>query len=89
MRIKIPQKANQIIARLTESGYEAYVVGGCVRDAILGRPAADWDITTNARPEQVKALFSRTIDTGIQHGTVTVLIGREGFEVTTKRIYSE
>lgn len=89
MRIKIPQKANQIIARLTESGYEAYVVGGCVRDAILGRPAADWDITTNARPEQVKALFSGTIDTGIQHGTVTVLIGREGFEVTTYRIDGE
>ena len=89
MRIEIPAKANQIIARLEGAGYEAYVVGGCVRDALLGRAAADWDITTNARPEQVKALFSRTIDTGIQHGTVTVLLGREGFEVTTYRIDGE
>lgn len=89
MKIEIPAKANQIITRLMEAGYEAYAVGGCVRDAILGRPAADWDITTNAKPEQVKALFSRTIDTGIQHGTVTVLQGREGFEVTTYRIDGE
>lgn len=89
MRIEIPAKANQIIGRLIGAGYEAYAVGGCVRDAILGRPAADWDITTNARPEQVKALFSRTIDTGIQHGTVTVLLGKEGFEVTTYRIDGE
>lgn len=89
MRIEIPVKANQIITRLMEAGYEAYVVGGCVRDAVLGRSAADWDITTNAKPEQVKALFSRTIDTGIQHGTVTVLQGREGFEVTTYRIDGE
>lgn len=89
MKIEIPAKANEIITRLTEAGYEAYVVGGCVRDAILGRPAADWDITTNAKPEQVKALFSRTIDTGIQHGTVTILRGREGFEVTTYRIDGE
>lgn len=89
MKIEIPVKANKIITRLTEAGYEAYVVGGCVRDAILGRPAADWDITTNARPGQVKALFSRTIDTGIRHGTVTVLQGKEGFEVTTYRIDGE
>lgn len=89
MQITIPEKANQIIMRLSEAGYEAYVVGGCVRDAILGRRAADWDITTNARPEEVKALFPRTIDTGIQHGTVTVLSGREGFEVTTYRIDGE
>lgn len=89
MTIKIPEKANQIIVRLTEVGYEAYVVGGCVRDALLGRRAADWDITTNARPEQVKALFSRTVDTGIQHGTVTVMRGKEGFEVTTYRIDGE
>ncbi len=89
MQITIPEKANQIIMRLSEAGYEAYVVGGCVRDAILGRRAADWDITTNARPGEVKALFPRTIDTGIQHGTVTVLSGREGFEVTTYRIDGE
>ncbi len=86
MKIQIPEKANQIIGKLLENGYEAYVVGGCVRDAILGRIAADWDITTNAKPEEVKALFRRTIDTGIEHGTVTVMIEKEGFEVTTYRI---
>ena len=89
IRIQIPEKANHIISVLTEAGFEAYVVGGCVRDAILGRAAADWDITTNARPEQVKALFPRTLDTGLQHGTVTVMQGREGFEVTTYRIDGE
>lgn len=89
MQIQIPEKANEIITTLTDAGYEAYVVGGCVRDAILGREAADWDITTNAKPEQVKALFPRTVDTGLQHGTVTVLNGKEGFEVTTYRIDGE
>ena len=89
MRIQIPEKVNQVISCLTEAGFEAYVVGGCVRDAILGRTANDWDITTNAKPEQIKALFPRTVDTGIQHGTVTVLIGKEGFEVTTYRIDGE
>lgn len=89
MRIQVPEKANQVISVLAEAGFEAYVVGGCVRDAILGRTASDWDITTNARPEQVKALFPRTVDTGLQHGTVTVLQGKEGFEVTTYRIDGE
>ena len=69
-----------------EHGYEAYVVGGCVRDSVLGRDPHDWDITTSASPEQIKELFDRTIDTGIQHGTVTVMIDREGYEVTTYRI---
>lgn len=86
MQIQIPQKARQIIACLAEAGYEAYVVGGCVRDSILGREPQDWDITTSAKPEQVKALFPRTIDTGLQHGTVTVMRDKEGFEVTTYRI---
>ena len=89
LRIQIPEKANHIISVLAEAGFEAYVVGGCVRDAILGRTAADWDITTNALPSQVKALFPRTLDTGLQHGTVTVMQGREGFEVTTYRIDGE
>ncbi len=62
------------------------MVGGCVRDSILGRTPEDWDITTSARPEQVKGLFGRTVDTGLKHGTVTVLLGREAFEVTTYRI---
>ena len=82
----MPEKAKYIIDRITTAGFEAYVVGGCVRDSILGRIPQDWDITTSARPEQVKALFSHTIDTGLQHGTVTVLLEREGFEVTTYRI---
>ncbi len=86
MRIELPEKAKYIIDTITAAGYEAYIVGGCVRDAILGRTPEDWDITTSATPEQVKELFRRTIDTGIQHGTVTVMLDKEGFEVTTYRI---
>lgn len=86
MVIELPKKVKKIIAVLREHGYEAYAVGGCVRDAMLGREPQDWDITTSALPGQVKALFSRTVDTGIQHGTVTVLLEREGFEVTTYRV---
>lgn len=86
MKIEIPEKAKYIINTITGAGFEAYAVGGCVRDSILGRMPEDWDITTSAAPEQVKALFQRTIDTGIQHGTVTVMLDREGFEVTTYRI---
>lgn len=86
IKIKVPEKAKYIIEAITAEGFEAYVVGGCVRDSLLGREPQDWDITTSAKPEQVKALFSRTIDTGLQHGTVTVMLGREGFEVTTYRI---
>lgn len=86
MEIQIPEKVDFILNLLHENEYEAYAVGGCVRDAMLGREPQDWDITTSAQPEQVKALFERTIDTGIQHGTVTVMLGKEGFEVTTYRI---
>jgi tRNA nucleotidyltransferase (CCA-adding enzyme) len=86
LKIIIPDKAKHIIDTLKNSGYEAYVVGGCVRDSILGRAPEDWDITTSATPQEVKALFKRTIDTGIQHGTVTVMADKEGFEVTTYRI---
>lgn len=87
--IQLPSKVKQIIAILQAAGYEAYAVGGCVRDLILGRCPDDWDITTSARPQEVKALFGRTIDTGIQHGTVTVMLEKEGFEVTTYRIDGE
>lgn len=86
MVLELPKKVKQIIDKLQENGYEAYAVGGCVRDAMLGRVPQDWDITTSALPVQVKALFRRTIDTGIQHGTVTVLLDKEGFEVTTYRV---
>ncbi len=89
MEIQIPEKVHMIISTLAAAGHEAYAVGGCVRDAVLGREPADWDITTSASPLEVKALFSRTIDTGIQHGTVTVMLGREGFEVTTYRVDGE
>lgn len=89
MTIHLPEKVKYILDTLHTAGYEGYAVGGCVRDSILGRTPDDWDITTSAKPEQVKALFRRTIDTGIQHGTVTVLLQREGFEVTTYRIDGE
>ncbi|GFI61952.1 CCA-adding enzyme [Clostridiales bacterium] len=71
---------------MNENGYEAYVVGGCVRDMILGRIPSDWDITTSARPEEVKACFGHTYDSGIKHGTVTVLMGNDSYEVTTYRV---
>lgn len=86
IKIDMPENANRIIHTLQRAGYEAYIVGGCVRDAILGKEPDDWDITTSARPEEVKALFHRTIDTGIAHGTVTVMFGKEGYEVTTYRV---
>lgn len=89
MEIKIPAPAEEILTKLNENGYEAYVVGGCVRDMILGREPGDWDITTSALPEQVKQVFRRTVDTGIQHGTVTVMMGDGGYEVTTYRIDGE
>lgn len=85
MRINIPKQAVKIIDVLEQAGFEAYVVGGCVRDSLLQKEPKDWDITTSAKPEQVKALFSRTIDTGIEHGTVTVMMDKVGYEVTTYR----
>ena len=89
IHIQIPEAAAQILRRLEDHGYEAYVVGGCVRDSLLGREPHDWDITTSALPGQVKALFPRTIDTGLKHGTVTVMAGREPYEITTYRIDGE
>lgn len=89
MELKIPEKAEIILHTLEKAGYEAYVVGGCVRDSILGRSPDDWDITTSAKPEEVKALFRRTVDTGLIHGTVTVMLDKEGFEVTTYRVDGE
>ena len=87
MRIDLPQNVNFIIDTLYEHGFEAYAVGGCVRDSLLGRTPQDWDITTSAKPAQVKAIFDHTIDTGIQHGTVTVMLEHVGYEVTTYRIW--
>ena len=89
IQIKLPDKVKLIIDTLNDAGFEAYAVGGCVRDSILGRIPKDWDITTSAKPLEVKKLFRRTIDTGIQHGTVTIMFGSEGYEVTTYRIDCE
>ena len=83
IRITLPPKGKHIIETLRQAGYEAYAVSGCLRDSILGREPQDWDITPSAPPERVKALFPRTIDTGLAHGTVTVMLQGEGFEVTT------
>lgn len=86
LKIKMPVQAKKIIDMLEQSGCEAYIVGGCVRDAILGREPMDWDITTSASPLEIKEIFSYTIDTGIEHGTVTVMMDHQPFEVTTYRI---
>ena len=84
--IEIPKKVSFILETIRRVDKEAFVVGGCVRDSILHRKPEDWDITTSANPELVKALFKHTIDTGLKHGTVTVMVEGEGFEVTTYRI---
>lgn len=89
MKIKIPDKVNYIINNLENNGYEAYAVGGCVRDTVLNRIPHDWDVTTSALPVAVKKIFKKTVDTGIIHGTVTVIIDKEGYEVTTYRIDGE
>ncbi len=86
MIIELPEHVTYILHTLAVHGYEGYAVGGCVRDALLGRQPQDWDITTNAAPAQVKALFRRCVDTGLQHGTVTVMLDHTGYEVTTYRI---
>ena len=84
--IELPENVKFIIHTLQAQGFEAYAVGGCVRDSFLGRVPGDWDITTSAMPEETKGLFDKTFDTGIEHGTITVLLNHEGYEVTTYRI---
>ena len=88
LKIKIPSGANEIIHTLQDKGYEAYLVGGCVRDSILKRPIHDYDITTSATPYEVLEIFKgkRIIETGLQHGTITIVIDGEPYEVTTYRI---
>lgn len=86
MIIALPKQIEHILDALAKAGFEAYAVGGCIRDSILGREPEDWDVTTSAKPGEVKTLFPKTVDTGIAHGTVTVMDGRKGFEVTTYRI---
>ncbi|MBQ9609898.1 MAG: CCA tRNA nucleotidyltransferase [Lachnospiraceae bacterium] len=93
VKIRMPKGASYIINELNKNGFEAYIVGGCVRDSLLGMVPHDWDITTSATPQQVKEIFRKTVDTGIQHGTVTVLVdkahsgkGEYAYEVTTYRV---
>ncbi len=85
-KIQIDKNAKFIIDRLKNNNYKAFVVGGCVRDIIMGLPPKDFDIATSAKPEEVKVLFDKCIDTGIEHGTVTIVINKEMYEVTTFRI---
>lgn len=89
--LKFPAAVRHIISALNGAGYEAYAVGGCVRDALLNKQPNDWDLTTSALPDEIKRVFKkeRVIETGIQHGTVTVLLDGEGYEITTYRIDGE
>ena len=84
--IDLPSNVKYILDTLNNKGYEAYIVGGCVRDSIMGIVPHDWDITTSAEPMDVKACFKHTYDTGIKHGTITVLMDKVGYEVTTYRV---
>ena len=81
MRIEMPRDVEWIIGKIRDHGFEAFAVGGCVRDTLLGREPGDWDITTSAKPEEVKGIFGKTVDTGLQHGTVTIIKNRNGYEV--------
>lgn len=85
----IPEKVKFIIDRFKNNNYEAFIVGGSVRDSLLNRKVNDYDITTNALPSITESLFDKTIPTGIKHGTITILIDKESFEVTTYRIDGE
>lgn len=90
-KIQIPEYARIAMKILNENGFDAFVVGGCVRDSIMGKDANDWDMTTSATPEETLEVFKdfRTIPTGIKHGTVTVLIDKQPLEITTFRIDGE
>ena len=86
MIIDLPKNVENIIGSLEEHGFEGFAVGGCVRDSLLKKTPTDWDITTDALPEDMKKIFKKTFDTGIAHGTVTVLMDGVGYELTTYRI---
>ncbi len=87
--VKIPEKIQLVLDTLTQNGYEAYIVGGCVRDSLLGFAPNDFDVTTSAKPQAVIDIFENTIPTGLKHGTVTVLCDRTPVEVTTFRTEGE
>ncbi|GHU75319.1 polynucleotide adenylyltransferase [Clostridia bacterium] len=87
--MKLPHNVLSVMQKLDTAGYEVFAVGGCVRDALLGKTPKDFDLTTSATPEEIKRVFPRTVDTGIKHGTVTVLYKGGAFEITTYRIDGE
>ena len=91
IKINIPEKVNIILNKLYDNGYEGYIVGGCVRDSILGLEPKDWDITTNAKPDNLIKIFKdfKVIPTGLKHGTITIMINNIGYEVTTYRVDGE
>ncbi len=91
MKMKLPEDVNYILGKLLDSGYEAYVVGGAVRDFLLGDKPGDYDITTSALPSEMKSVFKneKTLDTGIKHGTVSIILNHKAYEVTTYRIDGE
>lgn len=85
--MEIPQEPGKLLRRLNECGFQAYAVGGCIRDSLLGKTPGDWDICTSALPEETEACFSdlRVVETGLKHGTVTVISSGEPYEITTFR----
>lgn len=89
LQIKLDTNAKSVINTLNDAGFDAYAVGGCIRDCLMNITPHDWDITTSAQPEQSKKLFKHTVDTGIDHGTITVFFNKEGFELTTFRTGNE
>ena len=84
-KIVLPENVKKIIGTLQESGYEAYAVGGCVRDSVLGRTPQDWDITTSAMPQETKALFDKTFDTGISQVKIEEITLDEDTRIKAKR----
>ena len=85
--LQLPAPVTVLLRRLNESGFSAYVVGGCVRDSMLGLEPHDWDICTSALPEQMQEVFHdlHTVETGLKHGTLTVVVDHVPYEVTTYR----
>ena len=84
--IELPKQVSFVLEELNKNTYEAFIVGGCVRDSLMNKTPYDFDITTDATPQQIKQIFAKTYDTGLQHGTITVCIDKMNFEVTTYRI---
>ena len=91
LQIKLPQEVKNLLENLNSNNFEAFVVGGCVRDSLLGITPHDWDICTSATPQEIKECFAgfTIFDFGMKHGTISVLIGENIYEITTYRIDGE